>query len=75
LVATATSLDGWKNNFRSFIYSQSTTIPVNFIKISVVDVEIIGLTETTKNKYFENVVKHQQNISPLRMHFAGGRVN
>jgi len=75
LVATATSLDGWKNNFRSFIYSQSTTIPVNFIKISVVDVEIIGLTETTKNKYVENVVKHQQNISPLRMRFAGGRVN
>jgi len=37
-----------KNNFRSFIYSQSSTNPANFVKIGPVDVETIGLTEITK---------------------------
>jgi len=32
-------------NFRLFIYSHSSTNPVNFAKIGPVDFEIIGLTE------------------------------
>jgi len=47
LVATATSLEGSKNNFRLFIYGQSSTNHANFVKIGPVDVEIIGLTEIT----------------------------
>jgi len=38
-----------KNTFSSFIYSQSSTKPANFVKIGPIDVEIIGLTEITKN--------------------------
>jgi len=38
-----------KNTFSSFIYSQSSTKPANFVKIGLIDVEIIGLTEITKN--------------------------
>jgi len=34
-----------KGNFRSFIYSHSSTILANSAKIGPVDVEIIGLTE------------------------------
>jgi len=50
LVATATSFEGSKNNFRSFIYGQSSSTNLaNFVKIGPVDVEIIGLTEITKN--------------------------
>ena len=37
-----------KNNFRSFIY-RSSTIPANFVKGCLVDVQIIGLKEITKN--------------------------
>jgi len=37
-----------KNNFKSFIYGQSSTNPANFVNIGPVDVEIIGLTEVTK---------------------------
>ena len=33
----------------SFIYGQSSTIPADFVKIGPVDVEIIALTEITKN--------------------------
>jgi len=56
-----------KNNFRLFIYSQSSTNPANFVKIGPVDVETIGLTEITKNI---KKIKHQQNISPPRLRFA-----
>jgi len=38
-----------KNTFSSFIYRQSSTNPANFVKISLIDVEIIGLTEIAKN--------------------------
>jgi len=58
LIATATFLVGSKNNFRSLIYGQSSTIPANFVKIGLVDVEIIGLKKITKNI----IKKHQQNI-------------
>jgi len=58
LIATATFLVGSKNNFRSLIYGQSSTIPANFVKIGLVDIEIIGLKKITKNI----IKKHQQNI-------------
>ena len=48
LVATATSLERSTINFRSFIYSQISTNPANFVKIGHVDVEIIGLTKITE---------------------------
>jgi len=48
LVATATSFEGSKNNFRSFICGQSSTNPAHFVKIGPVDVDIIGLIEITK---------------------------
>jgi len=38
-----------KTNFSSFIYRQSSTNPANFVKIGLMEVEIIGLTEITKN--------------------------
>jgi len=38
-----------KNNFWSFIYGQSSTNPADFMKIGLVDVELVGLTEITKN--------------------------
>jgi len=44
----ATSLEGSKNNFRSFIHGQRPTNLANFVKIGPVDVEIIVLTEITK---------------------------
>jgi len=37
-----------KINFTSFICGQSSTDPANFVKISSVDVEMIGLTEITE---------------------------
>jgi len=46
-----------KTNFRSFIHSRSSTNTANAVKISLVDVEIIGLTESAEKK------KQQQNIS------------
>jgi len=49
LVATETSLERSKNNFRSFIYGQSFANPANFVKIGPADAEIIGLTEINKN--------------------------
>jgi len=49
LVATATSLErSKKNNFRSFMYVQSSTNPANFVNIGPVDVEIIDLTKINK---------------------------
>jgi len=53
------SLRYQKDNFRSFIYGQSSTIRANFIEIGQVDVEIIGLKEITKN-----IKKHDQNMQP-----------
>jgi len=47
-----------KTNFRSFIHSHSSANTANAAKIGLVDVEIIGLTESAEKK------KHQQNISP-----------
>jgi len=41
-----------KNNFRSFIYGQSSTNSANFVKIGPVDVEIINVTEMTKIYFF-----------------------
>ena len=38
-----------KNDLRLFIYGQSFASPANFVKIGVVDDELIGLTEITKN--------------------------
>jgi len=49
LVATAKSLQGSKKCSGSFIYGQSSTNSANFVKIGSVDVDIIGLTEITKN--------------------------
>jgi len=37
-----------RNNFRSFVYGQSSTNPAKFVKIGPVDVEIIGLAEVAK---------------------------
>jgi len=57
LIAMATYLRNRKIYLRSFIYGQSSTILANFLKIGPVDVEIIGLTEISKN-----IFKGQQNI-------------
>jgi len=38
-----------KNNFRSFIYGQSSTNPAKFVEIGPVNVEINGLEEIAKN--------------------------
>jgi len=65
LVATATTYEGSKNNFKSFFYGLSSTNPANFVKIDLVDVEITGLTEITIYKK-----SHQQNTSPPRLRFA-----
>jgi len=45
-----------ENNFRSFIYGQSSTNPANFVKTGLVDVEIIGLTEIREGLYFAVVL-------------------
>jgi len=47
VVATATSPEGSKNNFRLFIYDQSSTDPASFVNIGLVHVDITGLTEIT----------------------------
>jgi len=49
VVATATSLEGSKNNFRLFIYDQSSTDAASFVNIGLVHVDITGLTEITNN--------------------------
>jgi len=53
-----------KTNFRLFIYSHISTISANWVKIGLVDVEIIGLTESLK------VTKQQYFISHLQLRFA-----
>jgi len=45
----ATSQGIEKNNFRSFIYGQSSTNAANFMKIGHIEVEIVGETKITKN--------------------------
>jgi len=57
-----------KNNFRSFIYGQSSTLPANLVKNGPVNVEIIGLTKISKKQ--KKNIKHQQNISHPRLRFA-----
>jgi len=59
-----------KNNFRSFIYGQSSNNSANFAKIGPVDVEIIGLTEITKI-YFETTAKHKPSSPALRVDRVG----
>ena len=56
---------GQKNNFRSFICSESFTNPANFVKIVLVDVEIIGLTEIATN-----IFEQQYSICRPRVHFV-----
>jgi len=52
-----------KNNFRSFTYGQSSTNPENFVKFGLADVEIIGLTEITKNIKSKNKTPPKDNSS------------
>jgi len=42
------------------------------VQVSLVDVEIIGLTKITKNIY---KIKHQQTISRPRLRFEDGLLN
>jgi len=56
LAATTTSLEE-SNNFRSFIYSQSSTNPANFVKIGPVDFELVGLKQRQR----------QNSIPPLNL--------
>ena len=64
LVAAATSLEGSKNNYGSFICGQSSTNPANFVKIDLIDAEIIGVTKVTKN------ILKIKNISKTYAHLA-----
>jgi len=60
LVTTAMSFGGLKkNNFWSFIYGQSSTNPADFMKIGLVDVELVGLTEITKNIKNKTSAEHK----------------
>jgi len=59
------------NNFRSFIYGQSSTNPANFVKIGPLDVEIIGLTEITKNTKNKTSAKHKPSSRALRAERVG----
>jgi len=53
-----------KNNFKSFIYGQSSTNIANFVKIGPVDVEIICLTEIIKNIFLKTTaIKHKPSSS------------
>jgi len=44
-----------KSDLRLVIYGQSFASLANFVKIGVVDDELIGLTEITKNIFFKNI--------------------
>jgi len=48
-----------KGNFRSFIYSHSSTIRANSVKIGPGDAEITGLAEITKN-ILKTSAKHKR---------------
>ena len=74
----ATSLGYRKTDFRSFIYSQSSTNTENSAKTGPVDVEIVGLTEIVLKKYIKINKKQKQNMSlPLaaRSSSGSGRAN
>jgi len=60
-----------KNNFRSFIYGQSSTNPANFMEIGPVDVEIIGLKEVTKILKNKTSAKHKPSSPALRAERVG----
>ena len=70
LVATATTYEGSKNNFKSFFYGQSSTNPANFVKIDLVDVEITGLTEITI--YKKNHISKTQALLACALRRVGG---
>jgi len=55
-----------KTNFRSFIYSHSSTNPANLAKIGPVGVEIMGLTESLKDKKnkYETKLEHKPKAQP-----------
>ena len=76
----ATSRGGIEKKLVFFIYGQSSTIRANFVNIGPVDVEIIGLTDITKNVMKK--IKQQRNIyigwsdvisipAGFRCHFVG----
>jgi len=73
LVAAATSLEGSKNNYGSFICGQSSTNPANFVKIDLIDAEIIGVTKVTKNilKIKKTSAKHAPTSPALRAERVG----
>jgi len=52
-----------RNNFRSFIYGQSSANPANFVKCPV-DVEMIGLTEISKNIFLNKTSAKHKPSSP-----------
>ena len=70
MTAMAMSLEG-RNNFRSFIYSHSSTKPENSVKIGAVDVETIGLAEIVRTKKTNK--KHRQNTGPPSAAFRAAR--
>ena len=74
LVAMATSLVGSKSSFRLFNHSQSSTNPENFVKIVLVAVEIIGLTEITKIYFKNRTANHKPSSLALRAE-RGGAAN
>jgi len=65
-------LRGRKNNFRSFIYSQGSTNRANFVKIGLVNLDTIGLTEITKN--FKSISKTSV-LPDCASRSAGGLIN
>ena len=54
-----------RNNFRSFIHSQRSTSPANFVKLGPVDVEMIGLTGITK-MFLKTTAQHNPSSPVLR---------
>jgi len=59
LVARQRPLSDRKTNFGSFIYSHSSTIPANWVKIGLIDVQIVGQIDSLKF-----LLKQQHFISP-----------
>jgi len=76
----ATSLRERKTNFRSFIYSHSSTTPENLATIGRVYVEVIGLTEIVKknkikNKYETKAEEHKPAFGCCCFASVGGLMN
>jgi len=65
-----------RNNFKSFIYGQSSTNPVHFVKIGPVDVEIIliGLTEITKKLNKDIAPRAARRYAPRRWQLNSRRI-